>query len=110
MNNYKKAFTEVYTILSYLDEEEYNKIPHDVLETISQNRDKSYQYELLEDIELRKQPMLPETKAILFNIFRDYLSTPTQRVKIMKIQQQERYRNELKKKQKYDVDVFKTKR
>lgn len=110
MNNYKKAFTEVYTILSYLDEEEYNKIPHEVLETIDANRDKEYEYTLNEDIKLRYQPMLQETKAILFNLFRDYLCTEKQKQKIIRIQREERQKNELKKMQRYDIDIFKNKK
>ena len=30
MKDYRNAYTEVYTILNYLDEEELNKIPEDV--------------------------------------------------------------------------------
>ena len=50
--------------------------------------------------------MLPETKAILFNLFRDYLATPEQKQKIIKMQHEERQKNELKKQQKYSTDVF----
>ena len=37
-----------------------------------------YEYYMNEDIDLSNQQMLPETKATLFNLFRDYLSTPEQ--------------------------------
>ena len=52
--------------------------------------------------------MLPETKAILFNLFRDYLSTPEQKEKISKMQAEERRKIELKKQEifKYD-NLFK---
>ena len=50
--------------------------------------------------------MLPETKAILFNLFRDYLATPEQRTKIIKMQNEARQKNELKKQQMYNTDVF----
>ena len=69
-------FKVEYTILQDLDEEEYNKIPHQVIETIEANRNKEYEYFLDDELELKDQPMLPETKAILFNLFRDYLATP----------------------------------
>ena len=105
MNNYSNAFTEVYTILNYLEDEEYEKIPSDVIEVIEKNRNKDYFYEI-EELDLKKQPMMKETKAILFNIFRDYLSTMEQKEKIIKIQQEKRIKNELKKKQQYDVKVF----
>ena len=74
MTKYKDAYTEVYEILEQLDEEEYNKIPSNVITAIRENRNTEYEFELDEELELKEQELLPETKAILFNIFRDYLS------------------------------------
>lgn len=110
MSNRKNAYTEVYTILQDLNEEEYNKIPPEVIKTIKINRNVEYNYELGDDLELKEQPMLPETKAILFNLFRDYLSTPEQKEKIIKMQEEERQKNELKKRQQYNTDVFANKK
>ena len=109
MNNRRNAYTEVYTILQELNEEEYNKIPLEIIETLKANMNKEYNYELDEEKELKEQPMLPQTKAILLNIFRDYLSTSEQKEKIIKMQNEERQKNELKKKKKYDVNVFENK-
>ena len=106
MSNRKNSYTEVYTILQDLNEEEYNKIPPEVIESIVANRNKEYYYELDDDLELKNQPMLPETKAILFNLFRDYLATPEQKEKIIKMQNEARQKNELKKSQKYNTNVF----
>ena len=75
MTKYKNAYTEVYEIIEQLNEEEYNKIPSEVIKAIEENRNTEYEFELDEDIELKDQELLPETKAILFNLFRDYLST-----------------------------------
>ena len=106
MSNRKNAYTEVYTILQELNEEEYNKIPPEVIETIEANMDEDYEYELDDEIEIKEQPMLPETKAILFNLFRDYLATPEQKDKIIRMQNEARQKNELKKQQMYNTDVF----
>lgn len=106
MSNRKNAYTEVYTILQELNEEEYNKIPPEVVETIKVNRNEEYDYELDDELELKEQPILPETKAILFNLFRDYLATSEQKVKIIKMQNEARQKNELKKQQRYNTDVF----
>ena len=106
MNNRKNAYTEVYTILQDLNEEEYNKIPPEVIETLDANRNKEYEYFLDDELELKDQPMLPETKAILFNLFRDYLATPEQKIKIIRMQNEARQKNELKKQQMYNTDVF----
>ena len=110
MNNRKNAYTEVYTILQDLNEEEYNKIPPEVIETLDANRNKEYEYFLDDELELKDQPMLPETKAILFNLFRDYLATPEQKTKIIRMQNEARQKNELKKQQMYNTDVFANKR
>ena len=106
MNNRKNAYAEVYTILQELNEEEYNKIPPEVIKTIEANRNEDYEYELDDELELKDQPMLPETKAILFNLFRDYLATPEQKAKIIRMQNEARQKNELKKQQMYNTDVF----
>lgn len=110
MNNRKNAYTEVYIILQDLNEEEYNKIPPEVIETLDANRNKEYEYFLDDELELKDQPMLLETKAILFNLFRDYLATPEQKTKIIRMQNEARQKNELKKQQMYNTDVFANKR
>ena len=110
MNNRKNAYTEVYTILQDLEEEEYKKIPPEIIETIKANRNEEYRYELNEELELKDHPMLPETKAILFNLFRDYLATPEQKQKIIKMQNEEIRKNELQKQKRYSTDVFKNRR
>ena len=106
MSNRKNAYAEVYTILQELNEEEYNKIPPEVIKTIEANRNEDYEYELDDELELKDQPMLPETKAILFNLFRDYLATSEQRAKIRRMQNEARQKNELKKQQMYNSDIF----
>ena len=106
MTKYKNAYTEVYEIIKQLDEEEYNKIPSEVIKAIRENRNTEYEFEVDEELELKEQELLPETKAILFNIFRDYLSTPEQKEKIIKMQAEERLKNEQKKAKQYNSDLF----
>ena len=109
MNNRKNAYKEVYTILQELNEEEYNKIPLEIIEAIRTNMNEEYEYELDNEVELKEQPMLPQTKAILFNLFRDYLATPEQKEKIIRMQNEERQKNEIKKQKQYNTDVFERK-
>ena len=106
MSNRKNAYAEVYTILQELNEEEYNKIPPEVIKTIEANRNEEYEYELDDELELKDQPMLPETKAILFNLFRDYLATSEQRAKIRRMQNEARQKKKKKKQQMYNSDIF----
>ena len=106
MDNYSNAYAEVYTILEYLDEEERKKIPQKVLDAIEQSRNPEYIFDLEDDIDLKEQILLPETRAILFNLFRDYLAESWQKEKIIEMQQEERQKNEELKKQKFDSDIF----
>lgn len=109
--NYKNAFTEVYTILDYIEDIDYEKIPPEVLEVIEENRNLDYEYEMNEDVDIFKQPMLPETKAILFNFFRDYWATPEQNQKIKRMQREDIYKIEEKKKQEFsNNDIFKNRK
>ena len=100
---YKNAYKEVDTILNCLPEEEYNKIPREIIEAIQSNMNEEYEY-FLDDVDLSEQEMLPETKATLYNLFRDYLATPVQREKILKMQAEDRQKMEALKQEKYNAD------
>jgi hypothetical protein len=102
--NYRNAYKEVYTILKNLKEEDYAKIPPELIKTIESNMNEEYEYEMNEEVDIFKQPMLPETKATLYNIFRDYLATPEQKEKILKMQAEDRKKIELKKQEKYEYE------
>ena len=102
---YRNAFTEVYTILDYVEDDDYNKIPQDVLEVIEENRNFDYEYEMNDEEDIFKQPMLPETKAILFNFYRDYWCSPEQKEKIKRIQTKELQRDEELKRAKYNSNA-----
>lgn len=99
--NYRNAFAEVYEIINYLEDNDYNKIPEEILKVIEEERNKEYTYFIDESIPFVEQEMLPETKAILFNFFRDYFSTQEQKEKILNFQKNEREKLEEKKKIEY---------
>ena len=107
MDNRKNAYTEVYIILQDLDEEELNKIPSDIIKAIAENRNREYHFELDDELELKEHTLLPQTKAILLNLFRDYLATPKQRELIRRLENEQRAKEEIQKKQKYSIEVFK---
>ena len=106
---YANAYTEVYEILSCLSEEEYSKIPEELIEVFEKNRNIDYDYEINKEQDLMKQPMLRETKAILLNIFRDYLATPEQSKKIKMWLQLDREYLEKQKRKKYNTNIFENK-
>ena len=104
--NYANAFTEVYKILECLDEEEYEKIPKSFVNVIETYRNKEYIYEVNEEQDLMKQEMLPETKAILFNMYRDYFAQNEEKAKIKNFQQSALKKIEKQKQEKYNINVF----
>lgn len=106
MNKFANGYAEAYVILNNLVEEDYDKIPPKVIQAIEENRNKDYIFELYDDIDLKDQILLPETKAILFNLFRDYLATPEQKEKIIRMQNEERRKLEVEKQKEYSVDIF----
>ena len=106
MSKYTDAFTQVYVILNELDDEDYDKIPPEVVDAIRKNRNKEYQFEIDESVDLKDNNLLPEARALLFKIYRDYLASESQRQKILKMQNEERVKKELKKQQQYNTDVF----
>ena len=106
MSKYTDAFTELYVILNELDDEDYDKIPPEVVDAIRKNRNKEYEFKIDKSIDLKDNNLLPETRALLFKIYRDYLATPEQKQKILKMQNEERRKKELKKQQQYNSDVF----
>ena len=100
--------------MNCLTEEEYEKIPPKFIEVIEENRNKDYKYEINEEQDLSKQPMLRDTKAILLLVFRDYLATPDQRKIVDEWLQADRENIERQKEENYnkrkswqeDVDHF----
>ena len=103
---YANAYTEVYEILSCLNNEEYLKIPEELIEVFEENRNLEYEYEIDDEQDLSKQPMLKESKAILLNLFRDYLATPEQNQKIKQWLQADRVYLENQKQKQYNNNVF----
>ena len=86
---YQQAFSEVNEILSYLSKENYNKIPKEVIDAIEENKDDDYVFFIDTTIPFEEQELLEESKAILFNIYKDYLSNDEIKDKIIELQKEE---------------------
>ena len=97
MENYYNALVEVDTILDYMVEEDYKKVPEEVIRAIKENKSEDYVFNYDEELELQDQILLEETKEILFNFFRDYWSTQEQKEKILEWQRESRAQNEMRK-------------
>ena len=76
-----KAYKEVYEIVKHLSEEDFNKIPKEIIKTLHSNMDKDYEFYInFED--LQNQETLNETKLLLAIIFRDYLATENKKKRL----------------------------
>lgn len=102
--NYKKALVEVDAVLSCLDYNEYKKIPTNIINAIENNKDEEYMYEYDEELEYEDWSLMPETKAILYNIFKQYLATEEQRKYLQQRERLENYKIESEKIKKYNSE------
>ena len=106
--NYKKAFVELEAVLKCLNYDDYNKIPKNLINEIEQNKDKEYKYEYNETLEYYKWNFLPETKVLLYNIFKNYLASEKQIEDLRKKELIEINKLEEEKKKKYNTEnIFK---
>lgn len=104
INNYKKALVEVDAVLSCLDYNEYKKIPTNIIDAIENNKDEEYTYDYDEELEYEDWSLMPETKAILYNIFKKYLATEEQRKYLQQKERLENYKIESEKIKKYNSE------
>lgn len=96
-----KAYKEVVKIIEYLPDEEYIKIPEEIIQNLKEEMDDSYIYEI-DDLETLE--VLKETEEILAVIFRDYLSTSQEKRAIVLREKQEEIELEEEKRRKYSLD------
>ena len=104
---YRNAFSEVSIILEHLRKEDYDKISKETIDAIENNKNRDYEFFLKENVELKDQNLMPETRAILFNLFYDFYADEKQKSLIHDIWRAERRKDELEKQGKYDINVFK---
>lgn len=116
MNNlridvYKNALVEVETALNCLDENEYKKIPTHIIEMIKNNKNEEYIFNQNTNYDYTKWIFMPESKAILYNIIKEYIVTDEQKNFLIKREKIEQNKSEESKKNKYDPDnIFNIKR
>lgn len=72
-NEYRKAFAEVDCILSYLSQEERNKIPEKLRKLIRKEKSKKYVYEFDPLKPYKEQNFSKETEAILAILYEKFI-------------------------------------
>lgn len=74
-----KRFTEVYEILKLLPTKDYEKIPKDVVDYISENKNNDYVWKFDDSKKLYEQDLSKDTIAILSYINMEYLVNEKQK-------------------------------
>ena len=99
--NLPKAYKEVIKVIEYLPEELYVKIPEEILESLYENMDKDYEFEISNSKTVK---LLKETEDILAVIYRDYLASENEKRKILIRERQEEIELEEEKRKRYSPD------
>ena len=89
-NVYKNAFK----IQQNTEEELFKKNPQKYVEFLQINRNKDYQINIDNTIEIDKQSILPETEAILALIYRSYWATDEEKLEFANMDKQEQMKQE----------------
>lgn len=107
-SRYAKAYTEVFEIIKYFPQNEYNKIPKEKIEFYKNNMDKDYVFSISPEIDLSEQNISPEANAVIVNLFIDYFATDEQKIKIEEILYLNQKKEEKEKRERYNPDnIFK---
>ena len=101
----KKAYTEVYFIISQLSDEMKEKIPAEIKKRIALNLDKDYML-YLQDNDLENIELLEDTEKILSVLYTDYLSSPEERKVILEKEKLLKMKKEIKKKREYKQEAM----
>lgn len=109
MSKYNERLVEIDVILSYLNEEELEKIPEDVRRYIKENKSTDYIWEYDENKSLADQDISRETMALLSYLNMRYLLNEQQRKVMEQIHKYNESKLEDTKKEKYKTeDLFST--
>lgn len=107
MSNLSNSLVEVEILLNQLAPEYKSKIPNSFWEYIQENKDKNYKFNIDFNKPLEKQNLLPDTISILTYVNIEYLLNEEQRKFFKQLLSEDAKIAELKKKEKYNIDIFK---
>lgn len=78
---YKKAYVELYKMLLNLPKNDYEKIPENIMNNIKLSGDSSYSWEYDNSKNFENQDISVETKALIIQVYRNYLMDPSEKEK-----------------------------
>lgn len=106
--NYANAYKEVLVIINNLTMSDYNKIPKEYIDFLTDNCNNEYEFEYDNTKSFKEQELLKETKYILFGLFEKFGATEIQKEKINIFKNNFYNKLEIEKKEKYNPDdIFK---
>ena len=109
-DNLHNAYKECIEILKYVPKSEFDKIPNYIIENMIKGMNSNYNYKVIHFNDFENQDMLEETKAILAVLYREYLATEEEKIKIKTNENYDMQLLEIEKKSKYKTeDIFKNK-
>ncbi len=82
--NIPNAYKEVYTILKYVSKDDVNLIPKNFIKMLKSKMNVNYKFEYNENLDLKNQIILRETRAILGYIFLNFWANDIQKNAITK--------------------------
>lgn len=105
---YACAYKEVIEILKYTKREDVDKIPLIRILSMKYNMNKNHDFKVDVSKPLEEQVVLPETKAILVNLYKKYWATDYEKARIAAKEKYDKDLMEQVKKEKYNPnDIFK---
>lgn len=106
----KKAVSEVIEILNHTDKEIVEKIPQKFIDFLFENEDKDYIPNIDFYDENWEKSIQEDTQAILALLYRDYIVSEEEKIKLLKEEQEEKIKLENELREKYNPDnIFKKK-
>lgn len=107
---YANAYSEVLEILNHIPKSDYDKIPNNMIELFTRNKNKEYEFNYDVSKTLNEQNVSKKAKTIIAILFRDYWATSTQREKIIAKEKYDIAKLEQEKRELYNPDnIFKKK-
>lgn len=102
--NYANAYKEVLVILDNLIKEDYNKIPREYIEFLTDNCNNDHEFKYDNSKAFEEQELLDDTKYILFGLFEKFGATELQKEKIKAFKNSYYNQLEKEKREKYNSD------
>ena len=103
-NRYAKAYTEVLEIIKYFPQDEYLRIPQEVINYYRNNMDIDYEFTIDPKIPLENQNVSIEAFAIIVTLFRDYFATDKQKDTLKNLLKQNQQKKDEELAEKYNPD------